>query len=87
MDSIYVLIPVTTILLGLAVAAYLWSVGNGQFDDLDTPAIAILADEEEQAGRTHPPGDRADGAVHPAPPQDDGRTARDSASAPRQGKS
>ena len=35
MDSIYVLIPVTTILLGLAIAAYLWSVNSGQFDDLD----------------------------------------------------
>ena len=33
MDSIYVLIPVTTILLGLAIAAYLWSVNSGRPSD------------------------------------------------------
>ena len=87
MSILFVLIPLGLVLVGFGAWAFFWAVNNGQFDDLDTPAIAILADEEEQAGRTHPPGDRADGAVHPAPPQDDGRTARDSASASRQGKS
>ena len=47
MDSIYVLIPVTTILLGLAIAAYLWSVNSGQFDDLDKASQSILFDDTD----------------------------------------
>jgi cbb3-type cytochrome oxidase maturation protein len=47
MDSIYVLIPVTTILLGLAIAAYFWSVNNGQFEDLDKASRSILFDDAD----------------------------------------
>ena len=54
MDSLYVLIPVTFVLLGLAVAAYLWSVSSGQFDDLDKAAHSILFDDGDQAA---PPAD------------------------------
>lgn len=54
MDSIYVLIPVTFVLLGVAVGAYLWSVSSGQFDDLDKAAHSILFDDEDQAA---PPAD------------------------------
>jgi len=62
MDSIYVLIPVTTILLGLAVAAYLWSVNNGQFDDLDKASQSILFDDTDTA----PPQDEAPATPPPA---------------------
>lgn len=46
MDSLYILIPVTFVLLGLAVAAWFWSVGSGQFEDLDKAANSILFDDE-----------------------------------------
>lgn len=46
MESLYVLIPVTLVLLGLAVAAWLWSVGSGQFEDLDKAASSILFEDE-----------------------------------------
>lgn len=49
MESLYVLIPVTLVLLGLAVAAWLWSVGSGQFDDLDKAASSILFEDETPA--------------------------------------
>ena len=55
MDSIYVLIPVTTILLGLAIAAYLWSVNSGQFDDLDKASQSILFDDTDTAPPTDEP--------------------------------
>jgi len=45
-ESIYVLIPVTLVLLGIAVAAWLWSVGSGQFEDLDKAANSILFEDE-----------------------------------------
>ena len=49
MESLYLLIPVTLVLLGLAVAAWLWSVGSGQFDDLDKAASSILFEDETPA--------------------------------------
>jgi cbb3-type cytochrome oxidase maturation protein len=50
-DSIYVLIPVTLVLLGLALAAWLWSVSSGQYEDLDKAARSILFDDEPSADR------------------------------------
>ena len=44
---VYLLIPLSIILLALAVWAFFWAVNNGQFDDLDTPAERILFDDEE----------------------------------------
>tara|TARA_Y100001933_G_C18581425_1_gene389944 strand:+ start:217 stop:405 length:189 start_codon:yes stop_codon:yes gene_type:complete len=47
MKIIYVLIPLSLMLLGLAVWAFFWAVRNDQFDDLDTPALDILDDDEK----------------------------------------
>ena len=47
MSILYVLIPLALIVLGLAVWAFFWAVGSGQFDDLDTPAISVLTDDDE----------------------------------------
>lgn len=46
MKIIYVLIPLSLMLLGLAVWAFFWAVKNDQFEDLDTPALDILDDDE-----------------------------------------
>lgn len=48
MSILLVLIPLSLVLLGVAVWAFFWAVRNGQFDDLDTPAWRILGDEEER---------------------------------------
>jgi cbb3-type cytochrome oxidase maturation protein len=56
-ESLYVLIPVTLVLVGIALAAWLWSVGSGQFEDLDKAARSILFDDEKPpAGDESPPG-------------------------------
>lgn len=47
MKIIYVLIPLSLMLLGLAIWAFFWAVRNDQFDDLDTPAMDILDDDEK----------------------------------------
>lgn len=47
MSILAVLIPISLVLLGIATAAFVWAVKRGQFDDLETPAIEILADEGE----------------------------------------
>ncbi|MEL7185620.1 MAG: cbb3-type cytochrome oxidase assembly protein CcoS [Pseudomonadota bacterium] len=47
MSILYVLIPLALIVLGLAVWAFFWAVGSGQFDDMDTPAMRVLMDDDE----------------------------------------
>ncbi len=46
MSILYVLIPLALVVLGLAVWAFFWAVGSGQFDDLDTPAMRIILDDD-----------------------------------------
>ncbi|MCE8033448.1 MAG: cbb3-type cytochrome oxidase assembly protein CcoS [Halomonas sp.] len=47
MTILYLLIPLSLILLGLAVWAFFWAVKNDQFEDLEGPAHRILFDEDE----------------------------------------
>ncbi|MCP4492940.1 MAG: cbb3-type cytochrome oxidase assembly protein CcoS [Gammaproteobacteria bacterium] len=46
MEIIYLLIPLSIVLLGLIVWVFMWAIGSGQFDDLEGPAHRILMDEE-----------------------------------------
>ena len=57
MNIIFVLIPVGLVLLLIAIGAFFWAVHTGQFDDLDTPALRILSDDDSQ------PPDRSDRSV------------------------
>jgi cbb3-type cytochrome oxidase maturation protein len=49
MTVIYILLPVAACLAIVAVTAFIWAVRRGQFDDLDTPAVRILHDEEDDS--------------------------------------
>lgn len=46
MSILYLLIPLALLLLGGAVWAFFWAVGSGQFDDLDTPAVRVIMDDD-----------------------------------------
>jgi len=46
MTSLLVLIPVALFLGALGLAAFLWAMKSGQFDDLDGAAARILNDDE-----------------------------------------
>lgn len=48
MSVIYILLPIAALLGATAVTAFIWAVRRGQFDDLDTPAVRILYDEDEE---------------------------------------
>jgi cbb3-type cytochrome oxidase maturation protein len=48
---IYILLPAAVVLAVVAVVAFIWAVRRGQFDDLDTPAVRILHDEEEDRAK------------------------------------
>lgn len=47
MNILLALIPISLALLGLAIWAFAWAVRKGQYDDLDTPALDILVDDEK----------------------------------------
>ena len=59
MNSLLLLVPLSLILLGLAMWAFVAAVRGGQFDDLDTPALDILRDEKTDAA-TRSPSDSPD---------------------------
>ncbi|MGA2253076.1 MAG: cbb3-type cytochrome oxidase assembly protein CcoS [Thermoguttaceae bacterium] len=48
MSVIYILLPVASLLAAGGIAAFIWAVRRGQFDDLDTPAVRMLHDEEDE---------------------------------------
>ena len=45
MNILLVLIPVTLLVIVIAVALFFWAVNHQQFDDLDSPSILPLLDE------------------------------------------
>ena len=48
MNILFALIPLAMLLLAFAIWAFFWAVRSGQFDDLDTPAVQILLDDDEE---------------------------------------
>ena len=53
MEILYLLIPISVILIFLIVWVFLWAVKSGQFDDMEGPAHRILMDDD----RPRPPAD------------------------------
>ena len=39
------LIPISLLLLGVAIWAFVWAVRRGQFEDLDTASLDVLQDD------------------------------------------
>lgn len=46
MNVLFVLVPLALLLAGAGVAAFVWSVRNGQYDDVETPAMRILMEDD-----------------------------------------
>ncbi len=51
MSVIFVVLPLALVLAGAALAAFIWAVRQGQLDDLDTPALRMLHDDESDIVR------------------------------------
>ena len=54
MEVLYLLIPLSLVLVGIVVWVLLWAIRAGQFDDLEGPAHQILMDDDDTA---HPDED------------------------------
>ena len=61
MNILFVLIPISIVLLLVMIGAFAWAVRKGQFEDLDAAAIDILSDEAP------PPGHDDSAAPAPGP--------------------
>ena len=68
MPALYILIPVAVGLVGFAIWLFFWAVGNGQYDDLDSPAHSILFDDEDPQHKA-----AISKADRPAEPKDEPR--------------
>jgi len=51
MSVIYIVVPLAFVLAGGFLAAFLWSVRKGQFDDMDSPSVRMLFDEDDVVER------------------------------------
>lgn len=51
MESLYLLIPLSVVLVFVIGIAFWWSVRSGQFDDMEGPAYRILMDDDRPKPR------------------------------------
>ena len=51
MEVIFIVLPLALTLAAVACAAFYWAVQRGQYDDLDTPPLRILVEDNEPATR------------------------------------
>ena len=70
MESLYLLIPVSVVIVFLIGLVFWWSLRTGQFDDMEGPAYRVLMDDDKvhlddlenaKAGQKIVVGDDADG--------------------------
>lgn len=47
METIFVLLPLALLIAAIAVGLFIWAATSGQFDDLETPAVRMLFDDDE----------------------------------------
>ncbi|MDP1635597.1 MAG: cbb3-type cytochrome oxidase assembly protein CcoS [Gallionellaceae bacterium] len=52
MEILYLLIPLSVVLVFLIGAVFWWSVNNGQFDDLEGPGYRVLMDDDRPKSKT-----------------------------------
>jgi cbb3-type cytochrome oxidase maturation protein len=46
MNILFLLIPLSLVLVAFGLWAFFWAVRQGQFDDLSSPATSILLDDD-----------------------------------------
>jgi cbb3-type cytochrome oxidase maturation protein len=49
--SLYLLIPLSVVLVFVIAGLFWWSLRTGQYDDLEGPAYRILMDDRDEPGR------------------------------------
>ncbi|MBP6774531.1 MAG: cbb3-type cytochrome oxidase assembly protein CcoS [Gemmatimonadaceae bacterium] len=47
MSVLFIVLPLALVVVGVAVFAFVWSARSGQMDDLETPAVRMLHDDND----------------------------------------
>jgi len=78
MESLYILLPLSLLLVVLIIGVLWWSISSGQYDSLDRASMEILMDQDHEPDPTpeaaQDKGDRQAEAVSSSP--DQSRSAR-----------
>lgn len=45
-EIVLILLPLALLFAGIMLALFLWAVKSGQYDDLETPAVRVLLDDD-----------------------------------------
>jgi cbb3-type cytochrome oxidase maturation protein len=56
---VYIALPIALLLALAGVIAFIWAVRSGQLDDLETPSLRILGEDDEQPPPPAPPGSKS----------------------------
>ncbi len=46
-NILFLLIPISLVIMGIAIWVFLWAIRSGQFEDLEGPAHRILMDDDD----------------------------------------
>jgi cbb3-type cytochrome oxidase maturation protein len=60
MSIIYLVLPLALLVVAAGVVAFLWAARRGQYDDLDTPALRVLHDDDAPSALNWSPRPRRD---------------------------
>lgn len=72
MNILFLLIPLSIVLLSLAIWAFFWAVKNDQFEDLEGPAYSILFDDDKSESKPQSSeAEQTSAEVPEKDPQDD----------------
>lgn len=55
MEPIFVLLPLALLIAAVAAGFFVWAAKSGQFDDLETPPVRMLFDDEQPQPRRDTP--------------------------------
>ncbi|MCL2644413.1 MAG: cbb3-type cytochrome oxidase assembly protein CcoS [Betaproteobacteria bacterium] len=50
-ESLYLLIPISLVMVFIIGAMFWWALRSGQYDDLEGPAYRVLFDDRDEPGR------------------------------------
>ena len=74
-ETLYLLIPISVVLVFLIAIAFWWSLRNGQFDDLEGPAYRILMDDDSVSAQSSQASEKLADGDSGAPPRERSRPA------------
>ncbi len=65
MTILLLMIPLSLLFVGVAVATFFWAVNHDQFDDMDSPGLMPLSDDTPVAAPVSESADKSDSCHSP----------------------